>query len=173
MLPGPPVNNTDPRSKMIHNAPKQSTFNQETLGILVGLVVLLLVLVAIFIYLYRRKVGSKSKKGNKPTEIHLPEVEIFQPPSTFVSEPNTPTHLELSARTFHFPSNSRTRINSSSSANSSAPLIRRNGSYRSRLSSGVSSRLDSNITEGKSTHICQRFTFVTKELILVKLLELI
>lgn len=134
---------------MIPKAPKPQTFNKGSIGILVGLLVLLFILVAVFVILYRRKVVKKSRKGNKPTEIHLPDVELFQPSSTLISEPNTPTHLELSARTFQYP-NSRSRFNSSSSANSSTPLIRRNGSYRSRFSSGVSSRLDSNITEGEN-----------------------
>ncbi|XP_031562081.1 fibroblast growth factor receptor 2-like isoform X2 [Actinia tenebrosa] len=118
------------------------------LGVLAAVLALGLIGCGFYIYLHRRKVSSKGNKRNYPNEIRLPEAEQFQQSTTLISEPNTPTDGSFPVRSFMYPPNTRTRINSSSSANSSTPLIRyRNGSYRSRFSSGVSSRLDSNITE--------------------------
>lgn len=140
---------------MTNNLEGSTSWNEGgrvALVVLAAFLVLGFIGFGLFIYLHRRKVSGKANKGNMPNEIRLPGegVEQFQQSTTLISEPNTPTDWKNPMRSFMYPPNIRTRINSSGSANSSTPLIRcRNGSYRSRFSSGVSSRLDSNITEGR------------------------
>lgn len=149
------INISHPKTQAYENL-KSEPLNEGAriaLGLLAALLALGLMGWGFYVYLQRRKVSSKGNKGNYPNEIRLPEAEPFQQSTVLISEPNTPTEGSFPPRPFMYPPNPRTRINSSSSANSSTPLIRyRNGSYRSRFSSGVSSRLDSNITEGMCEH---------------------
>lgn len=156
LIPDRPIwnegNISNPRTRMFENSKAEPLKEgaRIALGVLAAFLALGLLGCGFYVYLQRRKVSSKGNKGNYPNEIRLPEAEQFQQSTVLISEPNTPTDGNFPARSFMYPPNPRTRINSSSSANSSTPLIRyRNGSYRSRFSSGVSSRLDSNITEGR------------------------
>ncbi|XP_032240703.1 fibroblast growth factor receptor 2 isoform X2 [Nematostella vectensis] len=126
-----------------------SSFNPSSRVVLamMGVVLVIAIIGGLAVYyFYRRKLRGHRSKGEKTIELKLPEGLL---PETLINEPDTPTSIDAPIRTFPY-ANSRTRIGSTGSANSSTPLIRyRNGSYRSRFSSGVSSRLDSSsvITE--------------------------
>ena len=124
------------------------------------ILVILLVTFAVFVtacttgvamFCYRKRLKTKVKNRKKVSLQLTPLDEELPATATLIPEPDTPTGKGPPTRTISYASSSRRRISSSGSMNSSAPFFRynRNGSYRSRLSSTVSSRLDSNISEGE------------------------
>ena len=104
-------------------------------------------------FCYRKRLRRKAK-NKKQVGLLLTLASDDQPPqtATLIPEPDSPTGKGPPVRTLSYAVPSRRRISSSGSVASNSPLVRynRNGSYRSRLSSTVSSRLDSNISEGKT-----------------------
>lgn len=118
--------------------------------VLLSVVVFLAFVIGITVFIvYRRKVKGKLAQDSKPQDniVTLQQMDIIPATSTLISsEPNTPNQTDGTQRTFPYPI-PRRRL---SSADSTTPLLKyRNGSCRSRFSSGVSSRIDSNIAEGK------------------------
>ena len=106
--------------------------------------------VVVFLFCYRKRLKGKFPGDSKSQkEFRQFELENIPPSSNLIpSEPETPNQTDGNNRTFTFPV-TRGRLSSSGSTNSTTPLLRyRTGSYRSRFSSGVSSRIDSNIAEG-------------------------
>ena len=103
------------------------------------------------LFCYRKRLRQKAR-NRKKVSLQLTPIEEDPPATeTLIPEPDTPTGKGPPVRTLTYASSSRRRISSSRSVNSPTPFFRynRNGSYRSRLSSTVSSRLDSNISEGR------------------------
>ena len=101
-----------------------------------------------FVFCYRKRLKEKFPGDSKcQKEFRQFELENTPPSSNLIQpEPVTPNQTDGNNRTFTFP---RGRLSSTGSTNSTTPLLRyRTGSYRSRFSSGVSSRIDSNIAEG-------------------------
>ena len=128
-------------------------------------IVVIVVPILVFVCFFQKKIfGKTGKGGNQADQIRLPEGNISQSLTLMPMDPESPSQTpDGTVRTFSYPSqNPRGRMSSVGSTNSTTPLIRyRNGSYRSRLSSTVSSRLDSNITEGKHfLHNWQRTTAI-------------
>ena len=123
--------------------------------LLVSIVFIAVISVIVFVYCYRKRLKEKNRPDNAKTqmEITLQDMEDIPPSSNLISsEPETPNQTDGTIRTFTYPPpfTPRRRLSSNGSVNSTTPLIKyRNGSYRSRFSSGVSSRIDSNIAEGK------------------------
>ena len=129
----------------------------------VGLVAVIMILLAavlftvvivvmVFVFCYRKRLKEKFPDDSKVQKeiVRLQEMDdIIAASSTLIpSEPTTPSQIDGTLRTFTYPV-PRRRLSSSGSINSTTPLLKyRNGSYRSRFSSGVSSRIDSNIAEG-------------------------
>lgn len=116
--------------------------------VLLSVVVFLALVIGIPVFiLYRRKVKGKLAQDSKPQDdnVTLQHMDIIPATSTLItSEPNTPNQTDGTQRTFTYPI-PRRRL---SSSDSTTPLLKyRNGSYRSRFSSGVSSRIDSSIAE--------------------------
>lgn len=101
-----------------------------------------------FVFCYRKRLKGQFIDDSKSTRLH--EMDMIPPSSTLIpSEPETPNQTDGTMRTLSYPL-PRGRLSSTGSTNSTTPLLRyRTGSYRSRFSSGVSSRIDSNIAEGK------------------------
>jgi len=119
---------------------------------LAAVVFIAIIAVVVFVYCYRKRMKDKFPVDSKAHKeiVRLQEVDdITQATSTLTPwEPNTPNQTDGIVRTFIYPV-PRRRLSSSGSTNSTTPLLKyRNGSYRSRFSSGVSSRIDSNIAEG-------------------------
>ncbi|XP_015756865.1 PREDICTED: fibroblast growth factor receptor 2-like isoform X2 [Acropora digitifera] len=127
----------------------------------VGLVTVIMILVAalllsatiasIMFLFYRKKLKHNLLQEEKTQAdiVRLHEVpDIIEGTSNLLlSEPSTPNQTDQGARTFTYPI-ARRRLSSSGSINSTTPLLKnRSGSHRSRFSSGVSSRIDSNIAE--------------------------
>ena len=108
-----------------------------------------IIAVVVFVFCYRKRLKEKFTGDSKSQkEFRQFELENIPPSSNLIpaSEPETPNQTDGNNRTFTF---SRGRLSSTGSTNSTTPLLRyRTGSYRSRFSSGVSSRIDSNIAEG-------------------------
>ena len=104
------------------------------------------ILIVVFVFCYRKRLKEKFPKK----EVTLQNMETMRASLNLLpSEPNTPNQTDGTTRTFSYAA-PRRRLSSTGSTNSTAPLIRYGtGSYRSRFSSGVSSRIDSNIAEGK------------------------
>ena len=103
-----------------------------------------------FVFCYRKRLKGKFSGDSKSQkEFRQFELENIPPSSNLIpSEPETPNQTDGNNGTFTFPV-TRGRLSSSGSTNSTTPLLRYGtGSYRSRFSSGVSSRIDSNIAEG-------------------------
>lgn len=100
--------------------------------------------IVVFVFCYRKRLKEKFP----PKETTLQNVETIRASFNLLpSEPDTPNQIDGTTRTFNYAA-PRRRLSSTGSTNSTAPLIRyRTGSYRSRFSSGVSSRIDSNIAE--------------------------
>ena len=122
--------------------------------IMVAVVVSTIIIAAVVFVFYRKRLKEKfPQDANAQKEnLRLQEMDnIIAVTSTPIpSEPNTPNQTDGTVRTFTYPVQRR-RLSSSGSVNSTTPLLKyRNGSYRSRFSSGVSSRIDSNIAEGNS-----------------------
>lgn len=114
-------------------------------------VVIAIILVVVFVFCYRKRLKEKSPNDSKsPKEMTLHDVDTLGASSTLIpSDLVTPNPTDANVRTFNYPT-PRRRLSSTGSTNSTTPLLRyRTGSYRSRFSSGVSSRIDSNIAEGK------------------------
>ena len=110
-----------------------------------------IIVIVVFVFCYRKRLKEKFPKGsNSQKEITLQNIEARRASLHLLSsEPNTPNQTDGITRTLNYAA-PRRRFSSNGSTTSTAPLIRcRNGSYRSRFSSGVSSRIDSNIAEGK------------------------
>ena len=129
--------------------------------VLLSVVVFLAFVIGITVFIvYRRKVKGKLAQDSKPQDniVTLQQMDIIPATSTLISsEPNTPNQTDGTQRTFPYPI-PRRRL---SSADSTTPLLKyRNGSCRSRFSSGVSSRIDSNIAEGKEKGRWRLFRFV-------------
>ena len=136
----------------IENNKKGSQVGLIAIILLVAVVLVAVIAVVVFVLCYRKRIKKKfpdNLKDQKETA-RLQEMEIIAATSTLIpSEPNTPNQTDGTQRTFTYPL-PRRRLSSSGSVNSTTPLLKyRNGSYRSRFSSGVSSRIDSNIAEGK------------------------
>ena len=143
---------------------KQPLANNNKKTTQVGLVAVIMILLAavlftvviavvVFVFCYRKRLKEKFPGDSKAQRqiVRLQEIDdIIAVSSTLVpSEPTTPSQIDGTLRTFTYPL-PRRRLSSSGSINSTTPLLKyRNGSYRSRFSSGVSSRIDSNIAEGK------------------------
>lgn len=102
------------------------------------------ILIVVFVFCYRKRLKEKFPKK----EVTLQNMETMRASLNLLpSEPNTPNQTDGTTRTFSYAA-PRRRLSSTGSTNSTAPLIRYGtGSYRSRFSSGVSSRIDSNIAE--------------------------
>ena len=118
------------------------------LAVCVAIAVVAVIVIVIVCY-YRKRLQFKNHGDTKlQQEIRLQELDCVPPTSTLIpAEPESPNQTDRTFRTFSYPL-PRGRKSSTGSTNSTSPLIKyRHGSYRSRLSSGVSSRLDSNITE--------------------------
>ena len=116
--------------------------------LLASLVLSAIIAVIVFVFCYRKRFKEKFPGDLKSQkEFRQFELENIPPSSNLIpTEPETPNQTDGNNRTFTFP---RGRLSSTGSTNSTTPLLRyRNGSYRSRFSSGVSSRIDSNIAEG-------------------------
>ena len=102
--------------------------------------------------LYRKKLKHNLLQEEKTqadiARLHeVPDI-IEGTSNLLLSEPSTPNQTDQGVRMFTYPI-SRRRLSSSGSINSTTPLLKnRSGSHRSRFSSGVSSRIDSNIAEG-------------------------
>ena len=129
--------------------------------VLLSVVVFLALIIGIPVFiLYRRKVKGKLAQDSKPQDdnVTLQHMDIIPATSTLItSEPNTPYQTDGTQRTFTYPI-PRRRL---SSSDSTTPLLKyRNGSCRSRFSSGVSSRIDSSIAEGKEKGRRRLFRFV-------------
>lgn len=108
-----------------------------------------IIVIVVFVFCYRKRLKEKFPKGsNSQKEITLQNIEARRASLHLLSsEPNTPNQTDGITRTLNYAA-PRRRFSSNGSTTSTAPLIRcRNGSYRSRFSSGVSSRIDSNIAE--------------------------
>lgn len=122
--------------------------------LLVSIVFIAVISVIVFVYCYRKRLKEKHPDSAKTQmEITLQDMEDIPPSSNLISsEPETPNQTDGTIRTFTYPPpfTPRRRLSSTGSTNSTTPLIKyRTGSYRSRFSSGVSSRIDSNIAEGR------------------------
>ena len=129
--------------------------------IVLSVVVFLAFVIGITVFIvYRRKVKGKLAQDSKPQDnvVTLQHMDIIPATSTLIaSESNTPNQTDGTQRTFPYPI-PRRRL---SSSDSTTPLLKyRNGSYRSRFSSGLSSRIDSNIAEGKEKGRRRLFRFV-------------
>ena len=129
--------------------------------VLLSVVVFLVLVIEISVFiLYRRNVKGKLAQDSKPQDdnVTLQHMDIIPATSTLItSEPNTPNQTYGTQRTFTYPI-PRRRL---SSSDSTAPLLKyRNGSCRSRCSSGVSSRIDSSIAEGNEKGRRRLFRFV-------------
>lgn len=130
--------------------------------IMVAVVVFTIIIAALVFVFYRKRLKEKfPQDANAQKEsLRLQEIDdIITVTSTPIpSEPNTPNQTDGTVRTFTYPFQRR-RLSSSGSVNSTTPMLKyRNGSYRSRFSSGVSSRIDSNIAEGNPLVIFRRHT---------------
>ena len=116
--------------------------------------------ITVFIFYYRRKVKGNLALDSKPPadNVTLHQMDTIPATATLITtEPNTPNQTDGTQRTFTYPI-PRRRL---SSSDSTTPLLKyRNGSCRSRFSSGVSSRIDSNIAEGKEKGRRGLFRFV-------------
>ena len=123
--------------------------------VLLSVIVFLALVIGIPLFiLYRRKVKGKLAQDSKPQDenVTLQHMDIIP----ITSEPNTPNQTDGTQRTFTYPI-PRRRF---SSADSTTPLLKYgNGSSRSRFSSVVSSRIDSNIAEGKEKGNRRLFRF--------------
>ncbi|KAK2559520.1 Fibroblast growth factor receptor 1 [Acropora cervicornis] len=119
--------------------------------ILVAALLLSATIASIMFLFYRKKLKHNLLQEEKTQAdiVRLHEVpDIIEGTSNLLlSEPSTPNQTDQGARTFTYPI-ARRRLSSSGSINSTTPLLKnRSGSHRSRFSSGVSSRIDSNIAE--------------------------
>ena len=129
--------------------------------VLLSVVCLVFVIgITVFFFYYRRKVKENLAQDFKPPgdNVTLQQMDTIPATSTLITtEPNTPNQTDGTQRTFTYPI-PRRRL---SSSDSTTPLLKyRNGSCRSRFSSGVSSRIDSNIAEGKEKGRRGLFRFV-------------
>lgn len=129
--------------------------------IVLSVVVFLAFVIGITVFIvYRRIVKGKLAQDSKPQDniVTLQQMDIIPATSTLIaSEPNTQNQTDGTQRTFPYPI-PRRRL---SSSDSTTPLLKyRHGSCRSRFSSGVSSRIDSNIAEGKEKGRRRLFRFV-------------
>ena len=132
--------------------------------LLVSVVFIAIISVVVFVFCYRKRLKDKVPDDPKPQlEINLHDMENIPPSSNLIpSEPETPNQTDGNSRTFTYPF-PRRRLSSTGSTNSTTPLLKyRAGSYRSRFSSGVSSRIDSNIAEGK-----ERISFLSESVMLL------
>ncbi|XP_068745558.1 fibroblast growth factor receptor 2-like [Montipora capricornis] len=147
---------SDFRNKTTISSYKQSfaipsSSETTTIIILVSVVFLVAVIASVVFVLYRKRLLHNLVEETKLQEdiVKLQELDEMKQGTTDLlsSEPNTPNPTDLPVRTFTYPV-PRRRLSSSGSINSTTPLLRnRNGSYRSRFSSGLSSRIDSSIAE--------------------------
>ena len=129
--------------------------------IVLSVVVFLAFVIGITVFIvYRRIVKGKLAQDSKPQDniVTLQQMDIIPATSTLIaSGPNTQNQTDGTQRTFPYPI-PRRRL---SSSDSTTPLLKyRNGSCRSRFSSGVSSRIVSNIAEGKKKGRRRLFRFV-------------
>lgn len=136
-------------NKLVQNDKiKSSQTGLIAIILLASVVFSAIIAVIVFVFCYRKRLKEKFPGDLKsPKEFRQFELENIPPSSNLIpTEPETPNQTDGNNRTFTFP---RGRLSSTGSTNSTTPLLRyRNGSYRSRFSSGVSSRIDSNIAEG-------------------------
>ena len=149
---------SDFRNKTTISSYKQSfaipsSSETTTIIILVSVVFLVTVIASVVFVFYRKRLKHNLVEETKLQEdiVKLQELDEMKQGTTNLlsSEPNTPNQTDLPVRTFTYPV-PRRRLSSSGSINSTTPLLRnRNGSYRSRFSSGLSSRIDSSIAEGR------------------------
>lgn len=129
---------------------KSSQVGLIAIILLASVVFSAIIAVVVFVFCYRKRLKEKFPGDSKSQkEITQYELENIPPSSNLIpSETETPNQTDGISRTFTFPV-TRGRLSSTGSTNSTTPLLRyRTGSYRSRFSSGVSSRIDSNIAEG-------------------------
>ena len=135
-----------------NNKKKTTQVGLLAIILLVSVVFIAVAVVVMFVFCYRKRLKRKFPQDTKAQNeiVRLQQMDIIPPTSSLISsEPNTPNQTDGTQRTFIYPV-PRRRLSSSGSVNSTTPLLKyRNGSYRSRFSSGVSSRIDSNIAEGK------------------------
>lgn len=120
--------------------------------LLASVVFIAIISVVVFVICYRKRLKDKVPEDSKTQMEMTPhDMENIPPSSNLIpSEPETPNQTDGTTRTFTYPPLPRRRLSSTGSTNSTTPLLKyRAGSYRSRFSSGVSSRIDSNIAEGK------------------------
>ena len=136
-------------NKLVQNDKiKSSQTGLIAIILLASTVLFAIIAVIVFVFCYRKRLKEKFPGDLKSQkEFRQFELENIPPSSNLIpTEPETPNQTDGNNRTFTFP---RGRLSSTGSTNSTTPLLRyRNGSYRSRFSSGVSSRIDSNIAEG-------------------------
>ncbi|KAL9983806.1 hypothetical protein ACROYT_G006036 [Oculina patagonica] len=118
--------------------------------LLASVVFIAIISVVVFVICYRKRLKDKVPDDLKTQMEMTPhDMENIPPSSNLIpSEPETPNQTDGTTRTFTYPPLPRRRLSSTGSTNSTTPLLKyRAGSYRSRFSSGVSSRIDSNIAE--------------------------
>ena len=139
-------------NRLENNKKKTTQVGLLAIILLVLVVFIAVAVVVMFVFCYRKRLKGKFPQDTKDQNeiVRLQQMDIIPATSSLIaSEPNTPNQTDGTLRTFTYPI-PRRRLSSSGSVNSTTPLLKyRNGSYRSRFSSGVSSRIDSNIAEGK------------------------
>ncbi|XP_020606914.1 fibroblast growth factor receptor 2-like isoform X4 [Orbicella faveolata] len=134
-------------NKLVQNEKIKSSQAGLIAIILLASIVFSAIIAVVFVFCFRKRLKEKfAGDSNSQKEFRQFELENIPPSSNLIpSEPETPNQTDGNNRTFTFP---RGRLSSTGSTNSTTPLLRyRTGSYRSRFSSGVSSRIDSNIAE--------------------------
>lgn len=158
---GNPVSLENATAMAAYEIPFEDTKKRTTQVGLVAVIVILLaaglftvvtsVVVSVFYHSKRLKDKFPDNSETQKEIVRLQERDdiILASSTPIPSEANTSNQTDITLRALNslVP---RRRLSSSGSFNSITPLLKyRNGSYSSRFSSGVSSRIDSNIAEGK------------------------